>query len=112
MKTLCLYRNPNCARCAGYARMHHRFDWLNRFSDSTDVSPVGAMRIGEIAVQDLRTSITLKGIACFRLLCKHIPAYWLMLPFTYMPPIRKWIENDIGSCADGACEVPQPATKE
>ena len=107
MKTICLYRNPDCARCAGYAHMHHRFDWLNRFGDSTEASPLGAMRIGEIAVQDLRTGETLKGIACFRLLCKHIPLYWLMLPLTYLPLVRQWIENDIGGCADGSCELPR-----
>lgn len=105
MKRIRLYRNPHCTRCAGYAQMHHRFDWLNHFADSTEISPIGEMRVGEIAVQDLRTGITLKGIACFRLLCKHIPAYWLVIPLTYVPPIRKWIENDIGGCAHGACDI-------
>lgn len=112
MKMIRLYRNSACVRCAGYARMHHRFDWLGRFEDSTETAPTGALRIGEIAVQDLLTGVTLKGIACFRLLCKHIPAYWLVLPFTYVPPIRQWIENDIGGCADGSCEITPRATQE
>lgn len=111
METILLYRHPDCQRCAGYARMHHRFDWLGRFKDSTEIPPTGQLRIGEIAVQDLRTRETLKGIACFRLLCKHIPLYWIVLPFTYVPSVRKWIENDIGGCKDGACDATLRATK-
>jgi hypothetical protein len=30
MKRLRVHRNPHCARCAGYARMHQRLDWLGR----------------------------------------------------------------------------------
>ena len=67
MRAIRLYRHPDCQRCAGYARMHHRFDWLGRFEDSTAAPPTGELRVGEIAVQDLQTGITLKGIACFRL---------------------------------------------
>jgi hypothetical protein len=103
MKSVRLYRHPECERCAGYARMHHRFDWLDRFEDTTETPPIGQLRVGEIAVQDLRTGVTLKGIDCFRLLCKQIPAYWLALPFTYLRPVRRRIENDIGGCLD--CEV-------
>ena len=106
MKAIRLYRNPECKRCAGYARTHHRFDWLGRFEDSTETPPTGQLLIGEIAVQDLRTGVTLRGINCFRLLCKHIPVYWLVLPFTYIPTVKKLIERDIGGCRDGTCEVP------
>ncbi len=73
MKAIRLYRHPECERCAGYARMHHRFDWLGHFEDTTETPPTGQLLVGEIAVQDLRTGATLKGIDCFRLLCKHIP---------------------------------------
>ena len=101
-----LYRHPECQRCAGYARQHHRLDWLHRFEDTTNTPPIGPLRIGEIAVQDLRTAAIFKGIECFRLLCKHIPAYWPLLPLTYLPPVRRKIEVDIGGCVDQTCEVP------
>lgn len=55
MKAVRLYRHPECERCAGYARMHHRFDWLGRFEDTTQTPPTGQLLVGEIAVQDLRT---------------------------------------------------------
>lgn len=61
MKAVRLYRHPECERCAGYARMHHRFDWLGRFEDTTQTPPTGQLLVGEIAVQDLRTGATLKG---------------------------------------------------
>ncbi len=111
MKGIRLYRHPECERCAGYVRMHHRFDWLGHFEDTTETPPTGQLLVGEIAVQDLRTGATLKGIDCFRLLCKHIPAYWLVLPFTYVPPVRQRIEKDIGGCLDGTCEVPARETR-
>lgn len=106
MKRIRLYRHPECQRCAGYARMHHRFDWLDRFEDSTEESPTGPLSLGEIAVQDLSTGVTLKGIDCFRLLCRNLPAYWPVLPFTYLPFVRRRIESDIGGCSAGACNVP------
>lgn len=94
MKRIRLYRHPECQRCAGYARMHHRFDWLDQFEDSTEESPTGPLSLGEIAVHDLSTGVTLKGIECFRLLCRNIPAYWLFLPLTYLPFVRRRIESD------------------
>lgn len=42
-----------CPVLAVVLAIHHRLDWLNRFEDSTDVSPIGELRTGEIAVQDL-----------------------------------------------------------
>lgn len=105
MKRIRLYRHPNCQRCAGYARMHRRFDWLGRLEDSTAEPPVGPLNMGEIAVQDLSTGATFKGIECFRLLCRNIPAYWPVLPFTYLPFVRDRIERDIGGCSTEACSV-------
>lgn len=101
MKTIRLYRHPDCAKCARYARMHHRFDWLDRLDDSTLESPTGPIKRGEIAVEDIKSGLTLRGIECFRLLCRNIPAYWPMLPITYIPFVRRAIENDIGKeCSD------------
>lgn len=105
MKIIRLFRNSACAKCAGYTRMHHRLDWLNRFEDSTGTSPLGALRIGEIAVQDLRTGETLKGAECFRLVCHHIPLYWLMLPLFYLPSFRAYIEREVSGCNDHSCHI-------
>ncbi len=105
MKMIRLFRHPKCERCAGYSRLHRRLDWLDRFEDTTETPPTGELHIGEIAVQDLRTGVTFKGFECVRLLCKHIPAYWIALPFTYVPPVRRRIERDVGGCSNETCDV-------
>jgi len=79
--------------------MHHRFDLLGRFEDSTEISPAGPLRMGEIAVQDLASGATLKGVECFRLLCRHIPAYWPMLLLLHLPAVRRRVEREVGGCA-------------
>jgi len=106
MKTIRLYRNPDCAKCARLARMHHRLDWLNRFEDTTEVPTTGPLSLGEIAVQDLRSGETLKGVECFRLLSKHIPAYWFNLLLLYLPPFRRYVEREVSGCGGASCELP------
>ena len=54
MKTVCIHRHPDCARCARYARMHRRLDWLDRVDDSTRSPFERPMRIGEVVVGDQR----------------------------------------------------------
>ncbi len=106
MKSVRLYRNPDCAKCARLARIHHLFDWLNRFEDSTEVSPLGPLRLGEIAVEDLASEVTYKGVACVRLLCKQIPAYWPCLLLLHVPAFRGYVEREVSGCIDGSCEIP------
>ena len=62
MRRVRLYRNPECAQCARMARADRFLEWLDRFDDTTDVPSTGALALGEIAVQDLRSGKTLKGI--------------------------------------------------
>lgn len=107
MKSILLYRNPGCAKCARFARMHHRFDWLNRFEDTTEDLVTGPLRMGEIAVKDLAAGETLKGAECFRLLCRNIPAYWPVLLLLHLPAFRRSIEREIGGCEGDACELPE-----
>ena len=87
------------------ARLHRRLDWLHRFEDSTEVSPLGRMRMGQIVVQDLRSGATLEGAKGFALLCRQIPAYWPMLPLLCIPAVRRRIERETGGCEDGACGI-------
>ena len=106
MTAIRLYRHPDCARCASYARIHRRLDWFGRVEHTTVTPPTGPLQPGEIAVQELRTARTLRGIECVRLLCRQIPLYWAVLPFTHIPAVRARIEREVGACADGACELP------
>jgi|SRR5450631_1462115 len=110
MSAIRLYRNPDCAKCARMSRIHHFLDWLNRFEDTTNIPSSGALGLGEIAVQDLASGQTLRGVECFRLLCKNIPAYWLFLPLLHLPAFRRYIEREVGGCGGASCEVPQSGT--
>jgi hypothetical protein len=105
MVSIRLYRHPGCAKCAGYARLHHRLDWLGRFEDTTGVSPVGPLRMGEVVVQDLRSGATLRGAAGFALLCRQIPAYWLLLPLLRIPALRRRIDREWQGCGDASCTI-------
>ena len=102
MATVRLYRHPDCAR---FARWHRRLDWLRRFKDSTGLSPVGPLRLGEVVVQDLRHDATLRGAAGFTLLCRQIPAYWPLLPLLRIPAVRHRVEREFSGCADGGCSL-------
>lgn len=105
MPAIRLYRHPDCAKCARYARLHHRLDWLGRFEDATGVSPVGPLRLGEVAVQDLRSGETLRGASGFALLCRQIPAYWPLLPLLRIPRLRRRIEREWHGCDDAGCTI-------
>jgi hypothetical protein len=105
MATIRLYRHANCAKCARYARPHRRLDWLGRFEDSTGVSPVGPLRLGEVVVQDLRSGTTLRGVAGFTLLCRQIPAYWPLLPLLRIPALRRRVDRKLHGCAGNACAL-------
>lgn len=105
MSTIRLYRNPNCEKCAKLANFHKFFDWFGRYEDSIVTPASGPLTPGEIVVEDLRTGEIKKGIDCLRLLMRQIPAYWLGLPFTFVPPIRNKMEADISPCVDDACSL-------
>ena len=108
MKAIRIYRNPRCAKCAAYARMHERLDWLARVETST-VTPVGRepLRMGEVVVEDLRNGSRLEGADGFALIARQVPAYWLLLPLLKIPAIRARVDRDMRGACDETCELPQ-----
>jgi hypothetical protein len=56
-----IYRHPECARCARYARTHLRLDWRHLLEESTATPPSGALRMGEVVVQELATGAMFHG---------------------------------------------------
>src|SRR5690242_21562451 len=103
MANVRLYRHPQCAKCARIARLHRRLDWLRRFEDSTETSPLGPLRMGQIVVRDLRSGLTLGCAAGFALLSRQIPAYWPLLTLLHIPAFRRCIEQETGGCGGGGC---------
>jgi len=104
MASIRLYRHPGCAKCARFARLHHRLDWLGRFEDATDVSPVGPLRMGEVVVRDLRSGETWRGAAGFALLCRQIPAYWPLLTMLQLPTVRRAVAREFSGCGGDRCD--------
>lgn len=95
MKRVMIHRHPDCARCARIARVHRAFDWLNRIAVSTAAPPGGAVRRGQIAVIDLATGARVRGADGFRLICRNVPAYGLLLPLLHVPAFRRRMEREI-----------------
>ncbi len=103
MKILRVHRNPHCPKCAHYARMHQRLDWLDRIEDSTESPwPRRSMRMGEVVVEDIRDGSLHEGASGMRLLCREVPAYWILLPLFALPGFRRRVDIDTtGSDARG-----------
>jgi hypothetical protein len=109
MKRITLYRNPHCERCRKVSKIHAFFDWLNRVDYSTDEAPSGPLRMGEIEVRDHQSGQTFKGIAAVRKVLRQIPAYYPLIPLTYLPPIATKIDTMVRGCDDGSCELQKAA---
>lgn len=106
MKQVRIYRNPHCARCARYARMHERLDWFGRIENSTATPSTGSLAVGEVVVEDLTTGKLLRGAQGFARICRQIPAYWLFLLLLKFPAVRRAVDADMAGCRDGSCELP------
>jgi hypothetical protein len=108
MNRITIYHHPDCDRCRRIARAHRAFDWLGRVRTSTDVPPTGPLRLGEIAVEDVRTGETIRGVDAVRTIARNIPAYLPLLPLLRVPPIARWVDREVRGCSDGSCSVPAP----
>lgn len=105
MSTVRIHRNPDCTRCARYARRHRRLDWLARVEDSTQSPFERPMRMGEVVVRDLRNNRLHAGADGIALLARQVPAYWPLLPLLWIPTVRRAVERDVaGDCGD-ACRL-------
>ena len=106
MKTVRVYRNPDCPKCAAYAAWHRRFDWLDRVEITTSVPPGGTLAMGEVVVADLRDGSIHHGADGFSVLARQVPMYWPLLPLLHVPAIRRRVDRDMrGACAS-QCEIP------
>jgi hypothetical protein len=106
MKTVRVYRNPNCPKCARYAAWHERLDWLDRVEVSTAVPVTGALAMGEVVVEDLRDGVIHEGAEGFTLLARQVPLYWPLLPLLHVPSIRSRVDRELRGTCDDTCEIP------
>lgn len=73
-------------------------DWLNRLEVLAARPPSGAVRMGEIAVEDLKTGETVKGAAAFEKICRSIPADAIGRLLLLVPAFRAYVERTLSGC--------------
>lgn len=105
MKTVRVYRNPKCPKCARYAAWHIRLDWLDRVEISTSIPRTGPLAMGEVVVEDLRDNSIHHGAEGFALLAHQVPLYWPLLPLLHVPSIRRRVDTELRGACNGACEI-------
>lgn len=104
MKKLRIHRNPHCAKCARYARMHRRLDWRDATEDSTASPWSRSMRMGEVVVEDLGNGALHVGAEGMEMLCREIPAYRLLLPLFRLATFRRRVDAEVAGA-----RAPRPA---
>jgi hypothetical protein len=107
MKTIRVHRNPDCPKCARYARWHLRLDWLDRVETST-ATPQGhaPLRIGEVIVEDRRDFTLHESAAAFALLAHAVPACWPLLALLPIASVRRAVEREMRGACDQSCGLP------
>ena len=108
MRRIRIYRNPACAKCAHYAGLHERLDWLGRIENST-ATPAGSrpLAMGEVVVEELTTGELLHGAEALAAICRQIPAYTPMRLLLKIPALRRAVDREMAGCNDGSCELPK-----
>lgn len=105
MKTVRVYRHPDCPKCARYAAWHERLDWLDRVETSTATPSSGALSMGEVVVEDLRDGAILYGAEGFARLARQVPLYWPLLALLHIPAIRSRVDRELRGACDATCEI-------
>lgn len=106
MKAIRLYRHPACAKCAKISKVHQLFDWRDRLEISTATPKTGALRLGEIVIEDIPSGRVFRGADAFGLLCRNIPLYRPIGALLALPPFRRYIDKELSGCSDDRCETP------
>ena len=105
MKTLRFYIHPECERCRRLSKIHHRFDWLDRFEHTTAVPKTGELKLGQVVAQDVATGEFFQGHKAIQALCRTIPLYRIFLPLFWLKPVRDKLDLQLTGCVDGQCEL-------
>ncbi len=109
MKKICVYRNPDCARCAKFAKANHFLDWLGRVDSSTATPPTGPLGMGEIVIEEYATGKIHRGVEGVELIYRNIPLFMLLLPLLKIPAFRRYVDGEVRGCSGDACSVaPKP----
>jgi hypothetical protein len=102
-----IYRHPECARCARYARTHLRLDWRHLLEESTATPPSGALRMGEVVVQELATGAMFHGAEAMERIARAVPLYAPLRLLLKVPAVRRRVDAELGGCDGDGCSLPR-----
>lgn len=95
MKKIRVYRHRDCEACAKKAAFLRRLDWFDRTESSIEEPKNGQLRVGQVAVEDLRTGDLAYGALGFDRICRHIPMYAPLRFFLVFPAFRRVMEREM-----------------
>jgi hypothetical protein len=105
MKTIRVYRNPDCRKCAGYARVGLMLDWRDRLEASTATPKTGPLRPGEIVVEELANGKFHCGAAALDLIARQIPLYAPVRLLLRFLSFRRYIDRELSGGGGASCEI-------
>ena len=107
MRRIRIYRNPDCPKCARYARLHERLDWFGRIEISTAEPATGPLAMGEVVVEDMESGHILRGAEAAQRIVREIPAYAPFRLLLKIPAVRAAAEREMQGCGSNACSQPR-----
>ena len=105
MKRIRIYRNPDCAKCARYARVHESLDWFGRVKVSTATPPTGPLALGEVVVETLVDGKFHHGAEALELICRQITLYAPLRLLLKLPAVRRAADRELAGCGGEACRI-------
>jgi hypothetical protein len=102
MKTIRVYRNPDCRSCAWYARVGTVLDWRARLETSTATLKTGPLRPGEIVVEELASGNFHRGAAALDLIVQQIPLYAPVRLLLRFSSFRRYIDRELSGSRTAA----------
>ncbi len=105
MKTIRVYRNAHCAKCALFARLLPFVDRFHRVEPSTEPPKSGPLRVGEVVVEELASGEILHAANGIELIARQIPAYAPLRLLLKVPAFRRYVEREVSGSDADACRV-------
>jgi hypothetical protein len=105
MKRIRVYRNPDCAKCARFAKVAQFLDWFDRVDLSTETPKIGPLRLGEVVVEELESGRIFGGARGMELIWQNIPAYAPFRLLLWLPAFRRYVEREVSGCDREADKV-------
>jgi hypothetical protein len=105
MKTIRVYHNPQCAKCARFASVARFLDWFDRVDHSTEPPTSGPLRLGEVVVEELGSGRMLRGARGMELIWRNIPACTPFRLLLKVSAFRRYLDRELSGCDSEACKV-------